>query len=76
MHYKENNIKLKNISNLLRDFLARFFSYVKGVRIRSYSDLYLPAFGLNADQNNSKYGRFHTVCITQIYCNSHKDKLF
>ena len=31
---------------------------VKSVRIRSYSRPYLSAFGLNMDQNNSKYGHF------------------
>ena len=31
---------------------------MKRVRIRSYSGLYFPAFGLNTDQNNSKYGHF------------------
>ena len=31
---------------------------VKSVRIRSYSSPYFPAFGLNTDQNNSKYGHF------------------
>ena len=31
---------------------------VESVRIRSYSDLYFPEFGLNTDQNNSKYGHF------------------
>ena len=32
--------------------------YVKSVRIRSYSGLYFPAFGLNKDQNNSEYRHF------------------
>ena len=31
---------------------------MKSVRIRSYSGPYFPAFGLNADQNNSEYGHF------------------
>ena len=31
---------------------------VKSVRIRSYSGPYFPAFGLNTDRNNSKYGHF------------------
>ena len=31
---------------------------MKSVGIRSYSGPYFPAFGLNADQNNSKYGHF------------------
>ena len=31
---------------------------VKSFQIRSYSGLYFPAFGLNTDQNNSKYGHF------------------
>ena len=31
---------------------------VKSVGIRSYSGPYFPAFGLNADQNNSEYGHF------------------
>ena len=31
---------------------------VKSVRIRSYFGLYFPAFGLNTDQNSSKYGHF------------------
>ena len=30
----------------------------KGFRIWSYSSPYFPAFGLNADQNNSEYGHF------------------
>ena len=32
--------------------------YVKIVRIRSYSVLYFPTFGLNTDQNNCEYGHF------------------
>ena len=32
--------------------------YVKSVRIWSYSGPYIPAFGLNTDQNNSEYGHF------------------
>ena len=31
---------------------------VKSVRIRRYSGLHFHAFGLNTDQNNSKYGDF------------------
>ena len=31
---------------------------IKGVRIRSYSGPHFSAFGLNTDQNNSKYGFF------------------
>ena len=31
---------------------------VKIVRIRSYSVLYFPTFGLNTDQNNCEYGHF------------------
>ena len=31
---------------------------VKSVRIRSYCGPYFPAFGLNTEQNNSKYGHF------------------
>ena len=31
---------------------------VKSVRIRSFSGPYIPAFGLNTDQENSKYGHF------------------
>ena len=31
---------------------------LKSVRIRSFSGPYIPAFGLNTDQNNSKYGHF------------------
>ena len=31
---------------------------VKSVRIRSYSGPHFPPFGLNMDQNNSKYGHF------------------
>ena len=31
---------------------------VKSVRIRSYSGLYFPAFGLNMDHTNSEYGHF------------------
>ena len=31
---------------------------VKSVRIRSYSGPYFPAFRLNTDQENSKYGHF------------------
>ena len=31
---------------------------VKSVRIRSYSGPHFPAFGMNTDQNNSKYEHF------------------
>ena len=44
---------------------------VKSVRIRSYSGPYFPTFGLNADQNNIKYGHFlrseYRVVITEMY---------
>ena len=31
---------------------------VKSIRIRSYSGLYIPAFGLNTDRNSSEYRHF------------------
>ena len=31
---------------------------VKSFRVRSFSGLYFPAFGLNTDQKNSEYGHF------------------
>ena len=48
------NLRISNIIAYLQNmlfFLSEFFSFynrcVKGVRIRSYSGLYFPAFGLN-----------------------------
>ena len=46
---------------LTADCLAFHFGQshcVKIVRIQSYSGPYFPEFGLNTDQNNSKYGHF------------------
>ena len=40
---------------------------VKGVRIRSYSGPYFPAFGLNTDQNNSEYGHFSRSAMLPFY---------
>ena len=52
---------------------------MKRVRIRSYSDPYFPAFGLNSvrmrentDQNNSKYGMFDAV-ESDDFCNFEKE---
>ena len=39
---------------------------VKGVRIRSFCSPYFPAFGLNTDQKNSKYGHFSRSEISNI----------
>ena len=38
---------------------------MKSVRIWSYSGQHFPAFGLNTEQNNSKYWRF--FCSGQLY---------
>ena len=44
---------------------------MKSVRIQTYSGLYIPAFGLNTDQNNSEYGyrvRSATGVIFHLSC--------
>ena len=56
----------------------RFNHCVKSIRIRSYSGLHFPEFGLNldlvqmrenADQNNSEYGHFlRSECFWWKYC--------
>ena len=51
----------KNIKFCLLCFkkaAAASVKYVKSVRVRSYSGPYFPAFGLNAEQNNSEHGHF------------------
>ena len=37
---------------------------MKNVRIRNYSGQYFPAFGLNTDQSNSKYGHILRSALT------------
>ena len=45
---------------------------LKSVRIRCYSGPYFPVFGLNTDQNNSKYGHFlRNVCTVFYPINGH-----
>ena len=39
----------------------------KAVRILSYSGPYIPAFGLNTDQNNFEYGHFFRILYSFIY---------
>ena len=59
-----SNFRLLKIFHIIHSF-HRESLCVKSVRVRSYSSLYFPAFGLNAeryfvytDQNNSEYGHF------------------
>ena len=45
--------KYRHLKSLLKVSTAKKVS-----RIRGYFGPYFPAFGLNTDQNNSKYGHF------------------
>ena len=53
--YFLGNFLLRNLNDL---GIVTEFHCVKSVHIWSYSGLYFPAFGLNTNQNNSKYGLF------------------
>ena len=44
--------------------LSKTTHCVKSVRIRSYSCLHFPAFGMNTDQNSSEYKHFYAVILT------------
>ena len=52
--------------NTLSHVLSCLQHCVKNIRIRSYSDPYFPAVGLNTDQNNSKYGHFSRSASFQL----------
>ena len=51
----------------LTNMIGFTFHCVKSVRIQSYSGPYSPTFGLNTDQNNSKYEHFsHSGSVRPI----------
>ena len=55
----QDHIEIINIQNVTKDYWITHKKHcAKSVRIRSYCGLYFPVFGLNTDQNNSKYGPF------------------
>ena len=47
----------------VKTFTTNAFHCVKIVGIRSFSGPYFPAFGLNRDQKNCEYGKFHAVSM-------------
>ena len=46
-------------------FIAEYHC-VKSVRIRSFSGLYFPTFGLNTDQKNFEYGHFSRSALPTV----------
>ena len=49
------------------EVISRSCHCVKSVRMWSFSGLYFPAFGLNADQKNFEYGHFSRSVHVRIH---------